>query len=170
MRDPHSKVKNEMLDVEVPIDKVPAVSMDYTYLFEKGVQLSLVMVNHEHGRTWAYAFNNINLLRGEGWILRRIACGIDNAGRKDVNLTILSGREASIVAFQQEVHRAWTIPINSPVGESERDGRAENAIKRAPDKARTLKAQVVGETGLKIEKSRAMMSWLIRWSAELAKK
>ena len=60
-----------------------------------------------------------------------------------------------------------TIPIDSPVGESERNGRVENAIRRIQDKARTIEAQVEGETGVEVSKLDGFMSWLTRWAAEL---
>merc|ERR1712214_107839 len=108
-----------------------------------------------------------------GWIQRRIVRDIDNSGHKHVKLKIKSDQEASIVALQHEIQRlrdSRTIPINSPVGESESNGRVENAIRRVQDKTRTLRAQIEGETGLEIGKMEGLMSWLIRWAAELVTK
>ena len=82
-------------------------------------------------------------------------------------------QEASIVALQSEVQRirtSRTIPVNGPVGESECNGRVENAIRRIQDKARTLKAQIEGETGSKIDNKEALMSGRVRWAGELATK
>ena len=59
---------------------------------------------------------------------------------------------------------APTIPINSPVGESESNGRVENAIRRIQDKVRTLKEQLESETGISIENMDDLMSWLVRWA------
>ena len=85
---------------------------------------------------WSYALKDKSVLSGEGWIQRRIVRDIDNAGHKDVKLRFKSDQEASIVALQHEVQRlrsGRSIPVNSPVGESE-----------SKDKVRTLKAQVGG--------------------------
>ena len=51
-RDAHARIKKEVPDVEVPIDKVLTRSVDYTYLFDNGSRPTLVMVDHESGRTW----------------------------------------------------------------------------------------------------------------------
>ena len=56
-------------------------------------------------------------------------------------MMLKSDQEASIVALQHDVQRiraGKTIPINSPVGESQSNGRIENAIRRVQDKVRTL--------------------------------
>ena len=47
---PHRRIRKEVPDVEVVLDKVPTVSMDFTYLYEKGNRPTLVMVDHESGR------------------------------------------------------------------------------------------------------------------------
>ena len=78
------------------------------------------------------------MLGGDGWIQKRLSQDIDNAGHKAVKVCIKSDQEASMVALQHEVQRireARTIPVNSPVGESESNGRAENAIQRVQDKS-----------------------------------
>ena len=83
---------------------------------------------------------------------------------------IKGGQEISIVALQHDVQRlrdAKTIPVNSPVGESECNGRVENTIRRVQDKARTLKSHIDAETGLESDKLSDLMSWIVRWSGEL---
>ena len=78
------------MDVEAVLDKVPAVSMDFTYLYEKGGQPTLVTADHESGRTWAYALQDKTILSGEGWIQRRVARDNGNVGHKDVNIMVKS--------------------------------------------------------------------------------
>ena len=110
------------------------------------------------------------ILNGTGWIQKRPAQDIDNAGHKEVKVVIKSDQEVSMVALQHEVQRlreAKTIPANSPVGESECNGRVENTIGRVQDKMRTLKSHIEAEIGLEIDKMDDLMSWIIRWSGEL---
>ena len=90
MRDAHSKIKKEVPDVEVVLDKVPTISVDYAYMFGKGESPTLVMVDHESGRTWAYALKGKAILNGEGWIQRRVIRDIDNAGHKEIKIKIKS--------------------------------------------------------------------------------
>ena len=86
---------------------------------------------------------------------------------------IKSDHENAIVALQHEVRRirtAKTIPVNSPVGESESNGRVENAIKRVQDKVRTLKCYVETEAGVSLDKADDVMSWMVKWAGELISK
>lgn len=169
-RDPHRIIRKDVPDVEASIDKVPTISVGFMYLFNKGERPTLVMVDHDSGRVWTYAPKDKAILSGEGWIQRRIVRDIDNAGHKSIKRKFKSDQENSIVALQHEVQRlrsGRTIPINSPVGESESNGRVENAIPRVQDKVRTLKAHVKGETGLDITSMDGLMSWLTRWAGEL---
>ena len=54
-RDPHLR---ERTDVEATADKVPTISVDFMYLFEKGVRPTLVMVDHDSGRVWSYVLKD----------------------------------------------------------------------------------------------------------------
>ena len=80
---------------------------------------------------------------------------IGNAGCVDVKFMFKSDQGASIVTLQHEIQRsrdAKTIPVNSPVGESECNGRVENAIKRVQIKYRTIKAMLEAKFGMKLTK------------------
>ena len=147
--------RKEVPDTEVVMDRTPTISVDLMYLHTKGVQPNLVMVDHEAGRIWGYSLNEKSIYTGNGWIQNRIARDIDNAGHKAVKIMVKSDQENSIVALQHEIQRlrdGRTIPINSPVGESESNGRVENAIRRVQDKVRTLKEHLESEAGTSIEK------------------
>ena len=65
-------------------------------------------------------------------------------GYKDVRLQLKYDQEPAIVNLQAAVQkiRPNTIPTNSPVGESESNGRVENAIRRVQEKERTLRHQL----------------------------
>ena len=65
---------------------------------------------------------------------------------------------------------ATTIPINSPVGESECNGRAENVVRRAKEKTRILMAQLEYGIGGKIPKGANIIPWMVRWAGELITK
>ena len=57
-RDDHARMRKDIPDVEATIDKVPMLSIDYLYLYEKGERPTLVMVDHECGKVWAYALKD----------------------------------------------------------------------------------------------------------------
>ena len=68
------------------------------------------------------------------------------------------------------MRRGKTICVNSPVGESECNGRAENAIRRVEVKVRTLRSFIEEQTKSKIDMNRPFATWLIRWAGEILKK
>ena len=48
----------------------------------------------------------------------------------------------SLQAAVQSIRPKEVIPVNSPVGESESNGRVENAIRRVQEKSRVLRHQL----------------------------
>lgn len=79
MRDKHARIRHEVPDVTVSVDRVPTNASDFMYLYDKGVNPTLVAVDDEIGRVWSYALKDKAILTGDGWIQRRLALDIDNA-------------------------------------------------------------------------------------------
>ena len=50
------------------------------------------------------------------------------------------------------------MPANSPVGESECNGRAANVIRRVQDRVRTLKCHIEDKTGMQFGKHLPIMT------------
>ena len=103
--DPHRKQRKEVPDVEAELSATPTISVDLMYLYEKGERPTLVAVDHETGRIWSYALRDKTILGGTGWIQRRIAQDIDNAGHKEAKIMVKSDQEKSMVALQHEIKR-----------------------------------------------------------------
>ena len=157
MRKPHRRKDNYKRDSggEVEVDDTEEAksgwtkfSTDYMVMdddSEDKADATLVMVNHEDGGVFAYAVPNKGILGESQWITRRMSKDIDNCGNSNSKLQIKSDQEPSIVVVQEEIRRlrtGRTICTNSPVGESECNGRAENAVKRVENKFRTIKANL----------------------------
>ena len=70
----------------------------------------------------------------------------------------------------QEAMPNMIIPVNSPVGESESNGRVENSIRRVQEKIRTLRHHVEQHAKIKISEQSPVMAWMVRWAAELISK
>ena len=167
-------------DTENAGDKPAKVSIDYMYLHERSGQgkgcnynpPQLVMVDHGTGRVWAYRVPNKGILEGAAWLPRRISQDLDNCGYKDIRLQLKSDQDPAIVNLQTAIQeiRPNTVPTNSPVGESESNGRAENAIRRIQEKTRTLRHQLENGIQQKVPDDSPIMSWLIRWAGELISK
>ena len=165
--------KHNVSDTEPKKDNVNKVSMDYMYLNgnegEKD-QPNLVVVDHNHGRIFAYVVPKKGPWGETAWIARRVARDLDNMGYKSTKLQVKSDQEPSMIALQDAIRRerqAQTILTNSPVGESECNGRAENAIRRVKEKVRTLIGQLEDGIGQPIGKGSAIIPWAVRWAAEL---
>ena len=58
------------------------------------------------------------------------------------------------------------MPINSPLEESECNGRVENTIRRIQEKTRALRHAVEQGIKEKLQDDAPIMVWLVRWSAE----
>ena len=142
--------------------------MDYMFLNDEdgnNNQAQMVLVDHRYGRVFSYSVPRKGVAGEAEWLPKRMIKDIDNMGYTDVRIQIKSDQEASIVAIQEYIrlHRkAATIPINSPVGESECNGRAENAIRRVKEKTRTLMAQLEDGIGEKISERSNIIPWMVR--------
>ena len=102
-----------------------------------------------------------------------MAKDIDNCGNQNVVVQVQSDQEPAIVNVQEEIRvirKGRTICTNSPVGESESNGRAENAVKRVQTKFRALRSDLEEKLGTKIDVNKLFGSWVIRWAGEVLTK
>ena len=154
------------------------ISMDYMYLSErkngdgenKNNPPHLVVVDHRHGRVWAHRVPNKGIMGKAEWVPRRVLQDVANNGMQDIVIELKIDQEPAIVNVQtaiQEMHPNKVIPVNSPVGESECNGRVENAIKRIQEKVRTIRHQIEHNIKCKIFDEAPIISWLVRLPAEL---
>ena len=157
------------------------VSLDYMYLHERIGKYKesnhnpphLIMIEHKHGRCWAYQIPNKGIHDKANWLPRRIIQDLENNGLKDVKIQFKSDQEPAIVNLQaeiQELRSGMVIPTNSFVGESPCNGRVENTIRRIQEKVRTLRHQL--ECGIKcrILDNVPIINWMVRWAAEFISK
>ena len=106
-------------------------------------------------------------------MLKKIIQDLDNNGLKYSKIQFKSDQEPATVNVQtmiQELRPGMVITTNSPVGESQCNGRVENAIRRIQEKTRVLRHQVEYGIGCKLPDDSPRMSWMIRWAAELLSK
>ena len=156
------------------------VSIDYIYLHERRGQYKesnenpphMIMIEHKSGRCWAYRVPSKGVLEEAHWLPERMIQDLDNNGMRHEKIQMKPDQEPSIVAVQRAIQelRPNVIPTNSPVGESECNGRVENAIRRIQGKIRVLRHQVEQGIKTKIPDDAPIMAWLVRWAAELISK
>ena len=104
---------------------------------------------------------------------RRMVQDLDNNGLRDAKIQLNSDQEPSIMNVQaaaQEIRPGMVVLTNSPVGESQCNGRVENAIRRIQEKARVLRHQLENGIKCKVPDDAPIMSWLVKWAAELLSK
>ena len=78
-----------------------------------------------------------------------------------------------MVAFRNALgkyHGGTVIPEQSAKGESQSNGRAEEAGKLVREFVRVLKGQMEEEAGITVEGNEAITQWMIRWAAILCSK
>ena len=163
---------------DVSQDDGPAkFSMDYARMDSADQEKSkatMVMVSHSDGGVFAYATLGKGIQGDKYWLPKRMAKDIDNCGVKEVQIVqVKSDQEPAVVTVQEEIRelrRGKTICVNSPVGESECNGRAENAIRRVEIKVRTLRSHIEEGTGVKLDMTKPFATWLIRWAGEILTK
>ena len=168
-------------DTDRSTEGLVKISMDYMYLHDRVGRYSdvkwnppyLVVVEHRQGRVWAYQTPNKGPNDESNWLPATLIQDWNDTGFKDVRIQLKIDQEPSIINLQsavQALRPREVIPVNSPVGESEGNGRVENAIRRVQEKARVLRHQL--EEGIKqgVEDSSPIMAWLVRWAAELFSK
>ena len=128
------------------------------------------MIEHRHGRCWAYQVLNKGVYDRASWLLKRMVQDLDNNWTRDAKIQLKSDQDSFIVNVQtaiQEIRSGMVIPTNSPVGESQCHGRVQNAIRRIQEKVRVLRHQLESCITCKILDDAPIMSWMGRWAAEL---
>ena len=92
---------------------------------------------------------------------------------KETRIIFKTDQEPSMTSVQtavQELRPKDVIPINSPVGESECNGRVENTIRRIQEKTRAPRHGLEKGIRDRIQDNALVMAWLVRWAAELLSK
>ena len=117
-------------DIDGNIDGPIKVSIDYMYLSERTGKNQepnhnppyLIMIEHRHGRCWAYQVPNKGVNDKANWLPRRMVQDLDNNGMRGAKIQLKSDQEPSIVNIQtavQEIRPGMVVLTNSPVGESQ---------------------------------------------------
>lgn len=132
------KHKFLVLDLDGSHEGPLKVSMDYMYLSERNKDekdsgsnpSNLVIVDHRYGRIWAHRVLNKGVWGKAEWVPKRMLQDLANNGIQNVRIQVKIDQEPAMINIQtalQELRPDHIIPINSPVGESDSNGRVENA-------------------------------------------
>ena len=89
------------------------------------------------------------------------------------HIRIKSDGEASIRSIRLAISKflgGRVVHEETQVGESESNGRVENAVRRIQEKSRVLRHQIEHNIKQRIPDSSPIMTWLVQWAAELLSK
>ena len=82
-----------------------------------------------------------------------------------------SDQEPAIVDVQRAViakrDNAPTIPVNSPVGDSQSNGQVENAIKKVRNMVKTILSSLESRWGIRVARDHQVYPWVFEWAADL---
>ena len=108
---------------------------------------------------------------GDPWIAGKIQDDIEELGYGGALVRIQSDQEPAIVDFQRAViakrGNALTTPANSPVGDSQSNGRVENAIKKLRNMVKTILPSLKSRCGVRVTRDHPVYPWGCEWAADL---
>ena len=108
---------------------------------------------------------------GHPWIAGKIKDDIEEFGYGGAPVRIKSDQEPAIVDVQRAVTakrgNAPTIPVNSPVGDSQSNGRVENAIKKVRNMVKTILSSLQSRWGIRVARDHPVYPWVFEWTADL---
>ena len=95
----------------------------------------------------------------------KIKDDIEEFGYGGALVRIKSDQETAIVDVQRAViakrGNAPTIPANSPVGDSQSNGRVENAIKKVRNMAKTILSSLESKWGVRVTRDHPVYPWCL---------
>ena len=155
----HRKVDRENGEEEMAI---PRMSMDYFFLSEEDEKASknpmIVMVDERTGEKYARVVSNKGVTGSEmNWLVIDMSKELKSwgyAGGPDGHIVVKSDNEISIknvVDALARHHGGRVVPELSAKGESQSNGRAEEAGKTTRGFARVMKFQLEEKAGIEIE-------------------
>ena len=108
---------------------------------------------------------------GDPWIAGKIKDDIEEFGYGGALVRIKSDQEPAIVDVQRAVSakrgNAPTIPVNSPVGDSQSNGRVESAIKKVRNMVKTILSSLESRWSIRVARDHPVYPWVFEWAADL---
>ena len=170
-----------MKDEELRDDAISTVSFDYSYFndklskmtkeeyseaLSKGEKMNRPMIVIEDRETGAVVAHMCSQKGPDDkWIVRRIGKDLEEMGYGGARIILKCDQENPIAAVQQEVIKnrpdVATVPRHSPAGESQSNGRVENAIRSVQEQVRAFYDQLKARTGVSLGTDHPVFEWLV---------
>ncbi len=176
----HRTVKGDLAE-----STVTRVGMDYGFIqedqtiieSEHGTETKatlsmtiLVMVETLCHSIWSYAVEGKGIISTD-WLAPKLVEDMTTIGLSKERIIAKSDQEPAIVQLQKEIVRlrqdAGTALENSRVGDSDSNGRVENAIRDVKAMIRTLRSHVEVKAETKIRLDAPIVPWMVRHAGYL---
>jgi len=170
------RATSDKIDEDV---EVPRVSMDYFFMSKEDEAASknplLVAIDEQTGEKYARAVGRKGLgADGEmDWLVKDIVEELKSwghTGGANGHIILKSDAENAIVALKEAAGRLLggrVIPEHPPKGESQSNGRAEEAGKTVRGFTRVLKEQIEENIDKELAPGDPIVQWMVRWAAML---
>ena len=176
---PHAAARNEEEDDEDKERRVPKISIDYFFMGQEGDRAvehpMIVMIDEATDNRYMRAVGKKGL--GEGtemeWLIKDMHEELKSWGYTGGNggeLILKSDGENSIKAVRDALgryHGGKVTPEQPPPGESQSNGKVEEAGKTIRSYVKVFKDMLEEKTGHPIPTDAVILQWLIRWAAML---
>ncbi len=170
---PHMKSK------EAEEEAVPKISMDYFFMSSKDEEAKenplIVMMDEETGEKYARAVGHkgVGTAGERDWLVKDMDAEMKAWGHQggvSGHIIMKSDGEPAVVARRNAVagyHGGRVSPEAPAKGESQSNGRVEEAGKTVREFARVLKEQIEEKADMEIDSGMAIVLWLVRWAVML---
>ena len=154
----------------------PLFVVDYCFLKHSGEEKFLTVAVGRSYPSRAIFACPCSTKGADPYATRRMAAFFRSCGM--TNFTFMCDQESALrVMIDEALHITrgrgeWVggIPENSPVGESQSNGRAERAVQALEDQVRTLLGELEDRLDVRFKADHAVVSWLVEYAAVLINK
>ena len=149
-------------------------SIDYAFMIDNGdlcAKEEMERVGWDKTRDTVLVSEDLATGNGDPWIAGKIKDDIEEFGYGGAPVRIKSDQEPAIVDVQRAViakrGNAPTIPVNSPVGYSQSNGRVENEIKKVRNMVKTILSSLESRWDVRVSRDHPVYPWVFEWAADL---
>ena len=148
--------------------QIPCVSLDYCFMGDDRVDAKecpiLVSFDNNTGSVNAYAVKRKGVVM---WLPKAIGLDLEFMGYNGCRINLKTDQEKSIMAVKRSVAEwrgAPTSMIESPMHDSQSNGKMERAVQNFQGHLRTLKLALGNSIGVKVGVKSRIFAWLCTWA------
>ena len=147
--------------------QVPEVHLDYMFMGDEKEGKTLAFLVARERETRAVLSTVVPRRTAGEWIWRRLMAWLREIGLVSVDIIVKSDNEPALTSLvaSWSTMRAMTsgsrmIIENSPVGSSKSNGIVERAIQSVQGMIRTMRSDIEGRWGVKIDATHSIWPWI----------